>query len=79
MSLSDRPEGSQRGGGYRRGLGEEDCSIFLASGEEINKQEMLQTIQDRHVQRKVASSWSGLWTSGGEVLNGEEMLVQRTE
>ena len=38
MSLSNRPEGSQRGGGYRRSLGEEDCSIFLASGEEsVNK------------------------------------------
>ena len=37
MSLFDRPVGSQRGGGYGRGLGEEDCSIFLASGEEISK------------------------------------------
>ena len=39
MSLSDRQEGSSKGGG-RRYLGKEDCAIFLAGGEEISQQEM---------------------------------------
>ena len=37
MPLSDRPEGSSRGGGHRRYLGEEDFSIFLAGGEELSQ------------------------------------------
>ena len=68
MPLSDRQEGSSRGGGERY-LGAEDYSIFLAGGEELSQQEMLQMIQDRNVHREIASSSSELLTSGGEVVN----------
>ena len=51
-----------------RYLGEEDCSIFLAGGEEVSQQEMLHMIQDRSVHREIASSRSGLLTSDGEVV-----------
>ena len=32
MSIYDRQEGSSRGGGHRRYIEAEDCSIFLAGG-----------------------------------------------
>jgi len=79
MPLSDIPEGSSRGGGHRRYLGEKDCSIFLAGGEELSQQEMFQMIQDRNVQREIASSSSGLLTSVCEVVNESETLVHRTD
>ena len=68
MPLSDRQEGSSRGGG-RRYIGVKDCSIVLAGGEELGQQEMLQIIQERNVQREIASSSSGLLSSVGEVVN----------
>ena len=79
MPLSDIPEGSSRGGGHRRYLGEKDCSIFLAGGEELSQQEMLQMIQDRNVHKEIASSSSGLLASGGEVMNVSETHVHRTD
>ena len=45
MPLSDRGEGSSRGGG-RRYLGRYDYVVFLAGGEEISQQEMEQMIQE---------------------------------
>ena len=79
MPLSDRQEGSSRGGGHRRYLGAEDCSIFLAGGEELSQQEMLQLIQERNVQRETVSSSPALLTSIGEVINEPETPVHRTD
>jgi len=38
---------------------------------------MLQMIQDRNVHREIASSSSGLLTSGGEAVNESETPVHR--
>jgi len=79
MLIYDRQEGSSRGGGHKRYLGAEVCSIFLAGGEELSQKEMLQKIQERNVQREIASSSSGLLMSVSEGVNAPETPIHRTD
>ena len=50
----------------------------MAGGEELSQQEMFQMIQDRNVQKEIASSSSGLLASVGEVVNKPETPVYRS-
>ena len=78
MPLSNRDEGSSRGGG-RRYLGREDYAVFLAGGKEISQQEMEQMIQEQNARRELASSSSGLLINLGEGLNAPETPVHRID
>ena len=73
MPLSDREEGSSRGGGWRY-LGRDEYVAYLAGGEEISQQEMEQMIQERNARIELTSS-PDLLINFSERLNAPETPV----
>ena len=78
IPLSDREEGSSRGGG-RRYLGREEEIVYLAGGEEVTQQEIEQMIQDRNARRELAFSGPELLTNLGVEVTAPETPVYRTD